>query len=93
MFSTATYYNKALEWLKFTFTGDRVGANMDPDSTSIAWLRLVEGDLIFTPAFRTLQWRFPGVYDPLSKSMLLYLGTDYLELHDYDPTERSPDRR
>ena len=93
MFSTATYYNKALDWMQFTFTWGRMGDNVAPDSTSLACLRLVEVDPILIPAFRPHQWRFPGEYAPLSKSMSGPLWTNYLELHDYAPTERSPERR
>ena len=91
----APFYDKALNWFQFYFTGDRKGAYVDLDSTVIDWISLFEGDPLFAPDLWTLPQNFPGSYGPLTTSTFVPFVPDYigLVLHIYVHTGWAPKRR
>ena len=50
--SQASPYEEAPDWIKFTYTGERMGAYVAPASTYLFWYVLADGDLIFAPALQ-----------------------------------------
>ena len=46
--------------MQYDFKGDRMGDYVDLESTFLTWIRLVEGEPLFTPYLCALQQSFSG---------------------------------
>ena len=58
--SQAHVYEEVINWLQYDFKGDRMGDYVDLESTFLTWIRLVEGEPLFTPYLCALQQSFSG---------------------------------
>ena len=94
----ASAYEKALDWLHFSYTWDQTGAYLAPASTVLVRSVLAEGEPLFAPALQHLWWRYPGSYAPSTRSTLGPSGPDYVSeivvadtiLMEYNPLARRP---
>ena len=68
--SRVTLYVEALDWLQFTFTGDRNGAYITPGLTEVTFHILEDGVPLFTPTLQQLCTLYPRVYAQGSTSTL-----------------------
>ena len=55
-------FEAALDWLRFTYTKDRVGAYVAPASTVLVLSVVAEGDDLFPALLAHLWRRYPEVY-------------------------------
>ena len=69
-------YDEALEWIQFTYTGDILGAYVDPGATELELITFTEGGPILDPAMQRLQTLYPEDYDRGSTSMVSPLGPE-----------------
>ena len=58
--SQAPPYEEALDWLQFSYTGDRSGAYVVPGSTKVTFQTSAEGGPLFALAFQHLCTLYPG---------------------------------
>ena len=84
-FGQATNFEEALDWLRFSFTGDRAGVYMASASTVLVRSMIIEGESIFAPTLKQLWRRFPGAYAPMTPPTLSPPGSNYF---NYPPTGR-----
>ena len=70
-------YDKALNWIEFTYTGDWLGDYVDPESTNFNFNTLLQGKPLFAPALRRLQTLYSRAYARGYMSTLGPLGIDY----------------
>ena len=84
-------FEETLGWLHFTYTTDRTGDYVVPESTVLVLSAVLEGDPLFPVFWRNLLHRFPGAYTstPTTRAPL---GTDYLGYPEVvpNPTKISP---
>ena len=75
--SQALPYDEVLNWIQFTYTGNRFGAYVDPASMEFTFHNLSEGELIFTMSLQRLRNLYPGAYTQGPTSTIGPLGSDY----------------
>ena len=77
LYSWALPYNNKLNWLQFSYTGDRLGAYRAPGYTELEFDTLSEGDLLFALVLYRLQNLYPESYARRSTSTIGPLGLEY----------------
>ena len=55
-------YKEALDWLQFSYSGDKKGDYVTPVNTSLSFLSPAEGGSLFSPALECLRALYPGAY-------------------------------
>ena len=55
-------YKEALNWLQFSYTGNKKGDYVAPANTYLSFLSPAEGGSLFSPALECLRALYPGAY-------------------------------
>ena len=67
-------YDEALNWLKFSYMGDRLGAHVALSLTGLKFITLTDREPLFAPALQRLHKLYPRAY---ARARFGPLGPDY----------------